>query len=221
MASVFDTVTKYIKDSNRPNGGMLVIGTMDNLQIDPCSGRHPMLSPLFVSNFIFFRLHECVRSATDSNWQRLQQITRLSPRQLDDPAIRCKFVNLFAENVGSIPTSTQKHLPPNSLFVCEKNEPLKREQKKRFQKLSSRQNTQFLISTAKDKERTVEGRMVHATSCTSDMLDRKLKEQQQLYLCVGGRYQTTANKQITNVLTLSLPCCVKCQPKNKSTKNNR
>jgi len=38
MASVFDTVAKYIKDLNRPNGGMLVIGTMDNLQIDPQVG---------------------------------------------------------------------------------------------------------------------------------------------------------------------------------------
>jgi len=48
MKHVFETVTKYIKDSNRPNGGMLLITTMDNLQIEPCSGRHSMLSPLFV-----------------------------------------------------------------------------------------------------------------------------------------------------------------------------
>ena len=193
MASVFDTVTKYIKDSNRPNGGMLVIGTMDNLQIDPCSGRHPMMSPLFVSNFIFFRLHQCVRSAMDNNWLRLQQITRLSPQKLDDPAIRNEFVNLFAANVGSIPTSAQKHLPPNALFVYGKNEPLKKEQKKLFQKLSSRPNKKFLVSTAEDKERTVEGRMVPATAHTSAMLDKKLKEQHQLYFYVGGRYQITAN----------------------------
>jgi len=64
MASVFDTVTKYTKDSNRSNGGMLVIGTMDNLQIDPCSGRHPMMSPLFISNFIFFAF----TNAFEASW---------------------------------------------------------------------------------------------------------------------------------------------------------
>jgi len=74
-----------------------------------------------------------------------------------------------------------------------KNEPLKKEQKKLFQKLSSRQNKHFLISIAKDKERTVEERMVPATPHTSDMLDKKLKEQHQLYLHVGGCYRITEN----------------------------
>jgi predicted GIY-YIG superfamily endonuclease len=186
-------VTKYVKNTNRPNGGMLLQATLDNLQIDPCSGRHPLLSPMFVSNFIFFRLRECVRSATDKNWMRLQEITRLPPHALENSTIKEEFIELFVNNVGCIPTTAQHNLPPNSLFVYGKNEPLRGQQKKLFLKLNARCNKIHLVSTADDKERTVEGRMVPATQHTSDMLDKRIKEPRELYFYLGGRYQITAN----------------------------
>lgn len=193
ILSVRDTVLKYVKNSNRPNGGIISLGTMDNLQIDPCSGRHPLMSPLFSTSCIFFRLHKCVRSCTDINWMRIQEITRLPPTKLDDDAIKLEFLDLFEKHVGSIPINNQKHLPDNSLFIYGKNEPLKKEQKKLFFRLNSRKKKTFLISTSVDKERTVEGRLVEATSHTSDCLDKRLKEQRHIYFFLGGRYQITQN----------------------------
>ena len=190
---VFSIVTKNVKNSNLPNGGILMQATMDNLQIDPCNGRHPLLSPLFVSNFIFFRLHECVRSASDEHWMRIQQITRLPPTALQNPVIKDEFINLFVNNVGSIPSSAECNLPPNSLFVYGKNEPLRGQQKKLFRKLDAEVNKIHLVSTADDKERTVEGRMIASTRHTSDMLDMRIKEPRELYFYLGGRYQITAN----------------------------
>ena len=194
VLAVKDNVLRYTRNSDRPNGGLLTIGTLDNLQIDPCKGRHPLLSPLFISNFIFRRLRQSVRCATDVNWQRIQAITRLSPMELDDPKTKSEFVNLFEQNVSSIPSDNTKHLPPNSLFIYGKNRPILLQQNKLYDKLDKMAKTQqVLISVSVDKERTVEGRMVEAAQSTTDLLNHKTKEPSKLYFYKGGRYQITAN----------------------------
>jgi len=74
IGSVMDIVLRYIRKSNRPYGGMLILCTMDNLQIDRCKERHPLLSSLFTTSFLFFRLHACVRAADDAPWKCIQEI---------------------------------------------------------------------------------------------------------------------------------------------------
>lgn len=192
--AVKDNVFRYTRDSARPNGGLLEIGTLDHLQIDPCKGRHPLLSPLFINNFLFRRLHESVRSATDANWRRIQEITRLSPSMLANPEIKNEFITLFMQHVSSIPSDAAKHLPPNALFIYGKNKPIQIQTQKLYKKLEKNSNSiNLVVSTSNDQERTVEGRMVTAAKSTTNLLDSKTKEPSKLYFYYGGRYQITAN----------------------------
>jgi hypothetical protein len=194
LLSVMDIVLRYIRNSNKPFGGLLIISTMDNLQIEPPTGRHPLLSSLFISSFVFFRLSECVRAANDPKWRRVQEITRLPPHLLTDD-VKEEFISLLINECNWVESDDDESIPPNSLWVYGKNAPIRLQEKKLFEKLSKPiSGVPHIVSKSQDHERAVEGTMVPASKATSDAMDGRVKEPQKLYFYERGRYQITANK---------------------------
>lgn len=192
IIAILDIVLRYIRNSNRPFGGILIISTMDNLQIEPPQGKHPLMSSLFISTFVFFRLTQSVRAARDEVWQRIQAITRLPVHKLT-PTIKEEFISLLIDNCSWEKDET--HVPPNALFVYGKNKPIREQEKRLFKKLRTKNSIVFLVSKAEDQERTVEGKMKPASQATSDALDERIKEPQELFFFPRARYQITQNEK--------------------------
>jgi len=194
ILSVMDIVLRYIRNSNKPFGGLLIIATMDNLQIEPPTGRHPLLSSLFISTFMFFRLSECVRAANDPHWRRVQEITRYPPHMLTDE-VKEEFINLLVNHCTWVKSDDDPSIPANSLWVYGKNSPIRQQEQKLFSKITkTNSGITYLVSKSEDHERTVEGSMIPASQATSDLIDSKVKEPQKLYFYERGRYQITANQ---------------------------
>ena len=191
---IIDIILRYVRESNKPFGGLLLICTLDHLQIDPCSGKHPLLCPLFISSFKFYKLTESVRAAQDFEWQRIQEITRLSHDELCIPEIKEEFISLIVKCCSFMMVDSDTNCPRNALYVFGKNAPIRDEEKKLFAKLKEKNDTEYIISEAKDEERSVDGRFHIASETISKSLNKKTKEPNILYFFKGARFQITFNK---------------------------
>ena len=190
---IFDIVLRYIRNSSKPFGGLLIISTMDHLQLDPVLGRHPLLSPLFTCTFVFGRLIHSVRAASDPAWQRVQEISRTSPIDLCRiPALESEFVNLLVNNCTWL--IDESLAPPGALFVYGKQEPARIQERKMFAKMKASISQQYVVCSSTDFEATYHGRFVPASRQTTSALSRKAREPPELYLYARGRYTITYNK---------------------------
>ena len=189
------TVLRYIRNTNKPYGGMLILATMDYLQIDPVSGRHSLLSPTFTSCLFFKELLHSVRAAGDINWQRLQQITRYGESALENRYVKARFVRLLTTTCTFIRSLDDPLVPRNILFVFGKKAPIRKEEKCILTQLQAQRNANYIISHAVDEERTIDGNFRPASDITSRALDKAVKEPRRLVFFRRGRYQITYNKQ--------------------------
>ena len=188
--SARDITLRYIRNSNRPNGGKFDIATFDHLQMHPIQGTHPLLSPFLTSTFSFFELQESVRAAFSVPWQRVQAITRMPLDELSSPAIENEFIDLLVTNCTFIPSIDQA--PTDALCVYGKNSPVRIHQRELQQSLRNKDNV--IISVSDDYESNFEGRFVPAHRKVTHTLDNRLREQHELYLYKGARYRITYNQ---------------------------
>jgi len=196
LLSSMDIVLRYIRGSNMPYGGLLIFASMDYLQIDPVKGRHALLSPLFVTSFVFHKLLHSVRAAHDAKWRRIQEITRMPPNVLVDPAIKAEFVREVTHVCTFVRHLDDPAIPRNALFAFGKRRPIKRQEKRILDTVVHGPPSTYVVSTARDEERTTDGNFRPASNVTSRLLSNKVKEPRRLVFFKGGRYQITYNKPL-------------------------
>jgi len=76
VVSCLDLIFRMVRKSDQFFGGVLVIGTIDPVQLKPIKGRPFLLSPFVLSCFGFNLLTHSVRAADDLFLQRIQDISR-------------------------------------------------------------------------------------------------------------------------------------------------
>jgi hypothetical protein len=187
-------VLRYIRGNDSPFGGMLVLSTMDYLQLEPVSGRHPLMSPAFTACFYFRELIHSVRAAADPQWRRIQEFTRMDRHTLGQAGSRQEFIATFVTTCSFVKHLDDPAIPENILFSFGKKNPI-REQEQRVIDRITQSDRQFRVSTAIDEEKNPDGNFRPASALTSDDLDKVLKEPRTLILIAGGRYQITYNEQ--------------------------
>jgi len=64
LVTCIDIILHQVWGSNLFFGGLLVVATMDNRQLQPVDGHPPLLSPYMITNFAFHRLRASVRYHT-------------------------------------------------------------------------------------------------------------------------------------------------------------
>jgi hypothetical protein len=96
LLAVIDIILRRLQNSNLPFGGVLLICTMDHLQIQAFNDRPVLLSPHALTCFDMFVLRQSVR-ARDAPLHRIQDITRLMLHELTLPIIQ-EFTSLVEEN---------------------------------------------------------------------------------------------------------------------------
>lgn len=193
--SARDIALRYIRDSNKPNGGKLDIVSFDHLQTHPVRGTHPLLSPLVTGTNIFMRLNCSVRVAstdTGAEWRKIQEISRLPPEELQNPQTKQTFVSLLTTYCSFIHPDDVDKENEDTLFVYGKNAPIRLHQQSLYRRLEKRSDV--LISCSADQESDHEGRYIPATDATKRYLDHSLREQQKVYFFLKARYRITFNK---------------------------
>jgi GIY-YIG catalytic domain len=190
LISVMDIILRRSRSSGCFMGGLLLIPTMDAMQLYPVDGIHPLLSSHTITCFLYLKLQHSVRAAQDASLQRIQKITRLFPQQLDDN-IKEEFLQLVSTKFTFIDSLHSPKIPRNATYVFGKKEP----GRKLLQELTTRirNNHNYCISKSTDEQSTRESGWTLATAYTKKCLNRFCKEPSELLLYVGGLYQVTFN----------------------------
>ena len=188
--SAREIALRYIRQSSKPNGGLLEICTFDHLQMHPIQGTHPLLSPLLTSGHRFTRLTECVRGCQSEPWLQLQSMTRMTAAELDNPLNEELFMNLFVNNCSFVEDASE--VPIDALFVYGKNHPIKEECNRVHERV--RQKPNVVVSKSNDFERNSQGRYIPATKFTTGTLNWKLREHSEVFFYEKARYRITYNK---------------------------
>ncbi|KAL7539846.1 hypothetical protein ACHAXR_009663, partial [Thalassiosira sp. AJA248-18] len=196
--SILDLILRKARNSNISFGGVLVFGTMDHAQIGAIHGWPFLLSSHILTDFKLVRLTKSVRAAQDPTYQRIQDLTRMSPRLLQsDPVYETEFKNLIEHNFQFVPTWDS--VPPDVTRMYPKRMPAaeaSHEYVESCQKNFERDGTPFSFSVAKDLERVVDtnGEFVTATSpVIKSAINRAMKEPRKLLFWKGAVYHATIN----------------------------
>ena len=174
-------------------GGVLVISTMDPLQLPPIQGRPPLLSPYLITCFMLFELKHSVRASLDSNFRRIQDITRMLPTQLTQEILE-EFKSLIIQNCTFVPNWNDPRIPDLALRVFGKWEAVFAAELDLLNKIKNNSNVQTILSLAKDEESTPAGHWKPASKITSARLSKKVKEPTELLFYPGALYEISYNK---------------------------
>ena len=79
LLSILDIILRKIRNSNLFMGGILVIGTIDQVQLRPIKGLPFLLSPYVLTTFAIFVLKEYVRCGNCVVLQRMNELARSFP----------------------------------------------------------------------------------------------------------------------------------------------
>ena len=194
LISALDIIFRRVRNNSAFFGGMLVFGSMDCMQLRPVEGRPPLLSPQVTSCFDFLPLDHSVRAAQCGDLQRLIQICRLSRAELTEE-IRTEFMNLIKSSCTFVSNWDDPRLLPDMLRMFATHNARREAESRLMAGNRQRFGSELLESVAIDREASLEGNWVGASSITSNFLTRKLKQPPKLYFYPGAVYEITFNRQ--------------------------
>ena len=190
ILSTIDIIFRTIRRCSRFMGGILLITTMDILQLLPVEGRPPMLSSHMLTSFQFYRLQESVRSGRDPNFCEIQKITRLLPAELTSVVCQ-RFRQLIKNTCTFLPSFDSPAIPPNATYIFGRKLPGREIQEKII--TNKRRTEDHRVSISFDEEMLYEGSWQEASSYTTALLENKVKEPHQLVLFKKALYLVTFN----------------------------
>jgi len=193
MLSALDIIFRRVRNNSSFFGGMLVFASMDALQLRPVDGRPPLLSPQMTTCFDFLPLDHSVRAAQCPALQRLVQICRLSRLELTEDIHR-EFVQLITGSCTFVADWDDPRLRPHMLRMFATHNARREAEARLMAAVRRRYGTQLVEITSTDREASVEGNWVEASSATSSVLTKLVKEPRELYFYPGAIYEITYNR---------------------------
>lgn len=200
--SQLDIILRNIRHNNAPFGGVLIFGTFDHQQLGSVEGLPFLLSSHIMTDFTMVRMKHSVRAHSDTNLQRIQEITRMSPIMLlNNSALKEEFSTLLRDNVNFISDMRDDALGPEvqrmysnradatasaEEYIDESMKNLKRRKKK------------FVLCEAVDLQRPLASRRDLQVSTDNNIklaLDRKTREPKRLLFYEGALFEATVNEQ--------------------------
>ena len=195
--SMYDIIFRHIRGSNMFMGGVLLIGTLDHLQIQPINGRPFLTANAIIPCFKMIALKHSVQ-ATGSEYIELQSLVRKDYLEFDDnPNLMIRFRGICSRIFTFVDDWTDERITSQTFRVFSKRFPAKAALDDfQFQlKQKYRENpTQLRYRKAEDCQKS---RYSHdwrpAELDTSQLLDKKTREPQLLLFEVGLIYTCTFN----------------------------
>ena len=217
ILSLIDMILRRLRKSPTPFGGVLVMGTMDHAQLAPVKGLPFLLSSHIMTCFTMVRLSHSVRAHQDAEFQELQAIARMNPILLQsDPAHKIRFIELCKNVLTFVSSWEDPAITPDCHRLFSRRMSAQQSVElyiKQLQTTFRRDNVPFVSSLARDAQKPAYSRAeyVPATSHTSSLLDKDLKEPQELLFFQGAILECTYNDRDLNftqsqrVLVYDLP----------------
>lgn len=193
LLSTMDIIMRRLRNSSQFMGGVVNIATYDYLQLAPVGGHPPLLSPHMLTSFTLKKLEHSVRAGKDPILQKIQQYTRLSPREFAE--IREEFVSAVMTNCTFVDRFDDISISPTTLRMFGKRRAARVATDSLLAQMKEIHGSSMIASHANDQEASVEGVFVTATKATSQYLTTKAKEPSTLWLFPGALYEITYNKK--------------------------
>ena len=191
--AVMDIILRRVRDSTDFMGGVLVFANLDECQLRPVRGLPPLLSPHILTSFEFCALDYSVRAAHDPHLRRIIEITRM-PKRLRTQQVRQEFKNLIVTKCTFVDSWNDPRLDVDLLRMLAKNRARKDAEQRLLTKVKARYHDSILCARAIDFESSTESNWVEATSATTRLLSRHVKEPERLYFYPGAVYEITFNR---------------------------
>ena len=199
LLSVLDILMRRLRDSSLFMGGVLVIGTLDQVQLRPIRGLPFLLSPFILTTFSLGKLQHYVRCSTCSILKEINEIARFftSDQTEWDEKLR-RLRHLLERYASSVPNWEDPLITDGVLRVF----PHRNQKDKAVREFMSnkRKNLKsvggkYVTSHARDVMIAVEshGEPVEASKPVTHYLNRKCSEPGVIDLYKGGIYQFTYN----------------------------
>ena len=198
--SIYDIILRNVRGSKTFMGGILIIGTLDHLQIQPINGRPFLTANAIIPCFKMISLKNTVR-ATGSEYVELQSLVRKDYSEFDsNPELIERFCNICSRIFTFVNDWNDEHITPNTFRIFSKRHPAK-EALDNFQTRMFNKYTNNLSSLRQRKSiDTQKSRFGHdwvgADSDASLYLDKKCREPQLLLFEVGLIYSCTYNDNV-------------------------
>jgi predicted GIY-YIG superfamily endonuclease len=192
LLSIIDIILRTIRKNSLFMGGVLIIATMDHMQLPPVNGRPPLLSPHMLTSFSFRILLKSVRASQDSNLQEIQNITRMNYNELQ-PLHILRFRYLIETYCTHVEDFNNPLLTVEKLRLFGKVS-AKRVAEESLLKAKHNEFRDTLIECiSEDFESTLESQWEVASATTTAVLSRKVKEPRKLCFYPYATFEITFN----------------------------
>ena len=195
--SVYDIILRNIRGSSTFMGGILLIGTLDHLQIQPINGRPFLTASVIIPCFKMIALKHSVR-AVGSEYVELQSLVRKDYVEFDNnPDLLVRFREICSKIFTFVDSWDDDRITSQTFRVFSKKVPAKTALKDFQSKLQNKYRENPSALPQRKSEDSQKSRYCHdwlpAEKETSEMLDKKCREPQLLLFEVGLIYTCTFN----------------------------
>jgi predicted GIY-YIG superfamily endonuclease len=126
LKSCIDMIMRRIRKSDQYMGGVLVLATIDPIQLRPIKGRPFLLSPFVLTCYRFSVLKHSVRAADDPLLQRIQNITRMLAHEYT-PGIINELSELLERHCTFVESWSDASITPTMLRCFGKKAAIRQE----------------------------------------------------------------------------------------------
>jgi predicted GIY-YIG superfamily endonuclease len=198
--ALYDIILRNIRGSTTFMGGILVIGTLDHMQIQPINGRPFLTANAVIPCFKMIALSHSVR-VSGSEYLELQSLVRKDYIHFEtDPSLIQHFREICSKIFTYVDDWNDERIKTNTFRVFSKRFPAK-EALEIFQQrlIQKHQNSPHNLRIRKSED-VQKSRWAHdwrsASTETSQLLDKKCREPQILIFEIGLVYSCTFNDRI-------------------------
>jgi DNA replication protein DnaC len=193
LLSTMDMIMRRARNSSQFMGGVLIITTYDYMQLAPVEGHPPLMSPYILTSFMLRQLKHSVRAGKDPDLQRIQQYTRLAPREFKE--VRDLFISDIMRYCTFVSDFDDVRILPSTLRMFGKKNAAAKATEKLLNQMKRKHGEAMISCEANDQESSVEGVFVAASQATSRYLTSQVKEPSTLWFYPGALYEITYNKK--------------------------
>ena len=191
--SIIDIVLRRIRSSHLYLGGVKTFSTMDLFQLPSFDGKPFLLSPYILTSYKICKLVHSVRARHDVKLQRLNELTRkmeYTNEELDE------FESIIQNECQHVDSWNSEKITPFMIRIFGKKSAVKNAEKEYINEVKSRFTNSYVTRKCEDLETTQSehGNWSEATSRTSELLSREIKELEELILYPKAPIEFTYNR---------------------------
>jgi hypothetical protein len=194
LISCIDMILRHVRGSDQFLGGVLLIATIDPLQLRPIKGRPFLVSPFVLTCFRFSVLMHSVHAADDPFLQRIQDISRMLTHEYT-PEILAEMAELIETHCTFVDSWSDIRIT-NTMLRCFGRNAAIRQEGIRFMNEIGASGMRVLYREADDFELSTlsHSHWQPATPAVVKALTKKVREPKVLPFYEMAVYEMTYNK---------------------------